>query len=234
MKFKFCLIFAISAAALTFWSCKGGGSGSSAKEVNFDKDASYALGMSIGSSLAMDGIVPNLDEFFKGIKDSVSGKEPRFDQNEAVAKIQSAYDAMMEKKEAEALEKGAEELEKGNAFLAENSKKSGVITTSSGLQYEIITETSGPKPSATDFVQVHYEGRLIDGTVFDSSYQRGTPTEFPLNGVISGWTEGVQLMSVGSKFRFFIPSELGYGSRGGGPIPPNSVLIFEVELINIL
>jgi len=230
MKYKLTLILAVLTTA-AFLSCNGG---SSSKEKNFDKDASYALGMNIGASLAQDGIVPDIDEFIKGVKDSVSGGKTRFDENEAIDKIQSAYYAMMEKKEAEAMEKGAEELEKGNQFLVENRKNPGVITTSSGLQYEVITETSGPKPKASDFVQVHYEGRLIDGTVFDSSYQRGTPAEFPLNGVIAGWTEGVQLMSVGSKFKFYIPSELGYGSRGGGPIPPNSVLIFDVELISIL
>jgi len=230
MKYKLTLILAILTAAALL-GCKGG---SSSKEKNFDKDASYALGMNVGASLAQDGIVPNIDEFIKGVRDSISGGKTRFDENEAIEKIQAAYYAMMEKQEADAMEKGAEELEKGNEFLVENKKKPGVITTSSGLQYEVITETSGQKPKATDYVQVHYEGKLIDGTVFDSSYQRGTPAEFPLNGVIAGWTEGVQLMGEGSKFKFYIPSELGYGSRGGGPIPPNSVLIFDVELIKIL
>jgi FKBP-type peptidyl-prolyl cis-trans isomerase len=233
MKYNLTLVLAIF-IAMAFWGCKGGGFGSSAKEENFDRDASYALGMSIGANLAQDGIVPNMNEFLRGMKDNISGGKTRFDQNEAMEIIQSAYYAMMEKREADAAAKGVEELEKGNEFLVENSKKTGVITTSSGLQYEVITQTSGPKPSSSDFVQVHYEGRLIDGTVFDSSYQRGTPAEFPLNGVIAGWTEGVQLMSVGSKYKFYIPSELGYGSRGGGPIPPNSVLMFEVELIYIL
>jgi len=125
MKYKFCLIFAISAAALIFGGCKGSGFGSAAKEENFDKDASYALGMNIGTNLTQDGIVPNIDEFIKGVKDSISGKKTRFDENEAIEKIQAAYYAMMEKKEAEAAAKGDEELEKGNAFLAENSKKSG-------------------------------------------------------------------------------------------------------------
>jgi len=226
-------ILAVLTAAVIF-SCKGSGSGSSPKKENFDKDASYAIGMSIGSSLVQDGIVPNYNEFLKGIKDMVSGKETRFTEGEAMEKIQAAYFAMMEEREAEELEKGAETLQKGIDFLAENNKKPGIITTDSGLQYEVITGTSSAKPKASDTVRVHYEGRLLDGTVFDSSYENGEPIEFPLNAVISGWTEGLQLMSVGSKYRLFIPSELGYGSRGGGPIPPNSVLIFEVELLEIL
>ena len=228
------LILAVltAAAALAFSGCKG--SGSSSKEANFDKDASYAIGMSIGSSLVQDGIVPDYNEFLKGIKDMASGKETRFTEGEAMEKIQAAYYAMMEKREAEAVIKGAEALQKGIDFLAENTKKKGVITTDSGLQYEVLTGTTGPKPKASDMVRVHYEGKLLDGSTFDSSYTRGEPVEFPLEAVISGWTEGVQLMSKGSKFKFYIPPELGYGERETGPIPPNSVLIFEVELIDIL
>ena len=229
------LILAVLITAQGFWGCKGSGSGGSPLEgENFDKDASYALGMNVGSSLAGDGIIPNLDEFFQGIKDSISGGDTRFNGMEAIEKIQAAYDAMIEKKEAEAVQKGSENMQKGIEFLAENSKKAGVVVTSSGLQYEVITEGNGPKPAATDVVQVHYEGRLIDGTVFDSSYTRGVPVEFPLDRVISGWTEGLQLMGVGSKYKFYIPSELGYGSRGAGSIPPFSPLIFEVELLDIL
>jgi len=121
----------------------------------------------------------------------------------------------------------------GYGFLAENAKKAGVKTTATGLQYEVITEGKGAKPLATSTVKVHYEGKLIDGKVFDSSIQRGEPISFPLNGVIPGWTEGVQLMSVGSKYRFTIPSKLAYGEQGAGPIPPNSVLVFEVELLDV-
>lgn len=123
---------------------------------------------------------------------------------------------------------------KGTAFLAENGKKAGVTTTASGLQYRVITQGTGAKPLATDKVKVHYKGTLIDGSEFDSSYKRGEPIEFPLNGVIKGWTEGVQLMNVGSKFEFFIPSDLAYGDREvGGVIPAGSTLIFEVELLGI-
>jgi FKBP-type peptidyl-prolyl cis-trans isomerase len=227
MKHKLIFVLAFFIMAQVFFGCNKIGSGSPLKGENFDKDASYALGMNIGSSLAMDGIIPNLDEFLKGVRDSISGGTMRFDESEAIMKIQTAYQSMMEKRDAEA-------TEEETAFLAENSKKPGVVITPSGLQYEVITETSGPKPTASDMVRVHYEGRLINGTVFDSSYDRGSPAEFPLGGVIQGWIEGLQLMSVGSKYRFFIPSELGYGSRGAGSIPPYSTLIFEVELLDIL
>jgi FKBP-type peptidyl-prolyl cis-trans isomerase len=203
--------------SLVLWGCKGK-SGSALKE-NFDKDASYALGMNIGSNLAAGGIMPNSKQFLLGMNDVLFGRETRFTEDEAMQIIQTAYTTMTEKK--------------GSDFLAENSKKHGIITTSSGLQYEVIKEGSGAKPSASDVVRVHYEGRLIDGTVFDSSYNR-TPIEFPLNGVIAGWTEGLQLMGIGSKYKLYIPSELGYGDGGAGPIPPNSVLIFEVELLDII
>ena len=232
MKYKLLMILAVSIAAQAFWGCKK--SGSPLEGENFDKDASYAFGMNIGSSLADDGIFPNLDEFFQGIKDGISGGKTRFDENEAIEKIRDAFNALNEEKEAEAMQKESEVIQKGIEFLAENSKKPGVTITSTGLQYEVITETNGAKPSASDVVRVHYEGRLIDGTVFDSSYEWGTPVEFPLNNVIPGWTEGLQLMGVGSKYKFYIPSELAYGSRGAGPIPPFSPIIFDVELLEIV
>lgn len=228
MKSKIVLATAIFLSAFVLWGCKENRSLSSLlKGENFDKDASYALGMSIGESMAADGIVPNIPEFVKGLEDRISGKETRLTQIEAMTAIQTAFQAAMETK-------GAESMKEGTEFLAKNSKKDGVTVTPSGLQYEVITEASGKKPSATSVVRVHYEGTLIDGTVFDSSIERGEPIEFPLDGVIAGWTEGLQLMSIGSKYRLFIPSELGYGAQGGGPIPPHSALIFEVELLDII
>jgi len=230
MKTKFWLIFVIFVVTV-FLGCKGNNSGSSAGEENFGKDASYALGMSVGAGLKdnidADGIVMNIDEFMKGFKDSLMGKETRFDESQAMELINTAFDAIAESRNAEA-------TQTENAFLAENSKKPGVTITPSGLQYEVIRETGGRKPSITDTVQVHYEGRLTDGTVFDSSIDRGLPAEFQLNAVISGWSEGLQLMGVGSKYTFYIPSEQGYGPGGWGPIPPYATLIFDVELLDIL
>ena len=139
------------------------------------------------------------------------------------------------KDEALEEEKGKAVREEGEKFLAENAKKEGVVVLPSGLQYMVLTEGTGKKPSATDNVECHYEGRLIDGTVFDSSYRRGEPATFPLNGVIAGWTEGVQLMGEGAKYRFFIPFDLAYGTRGAGAsIPPYATLVFDVELIKVL
>ena len=236
MKYKFWLILAVLLAAGSL-SCKGSGSGSSREERNFDKDASYALGMNIAVNITNDGIVPDIDEFIRGLRDSISGKKLRLSEDEAIEKIQTAYYAIMEQREAEYMAMmeilGADAKQEGIDFLTENSKKPGVKTTASGLQYEVIKEGNGSRPSASDVVQVHYEGTLINGMVFDSSIARGMPVEFPLDGVIPGWTEGVQLMSVGSKYKFYIPQDLGYGPGGGGSIPPFATLIFEVELLDI-
>ena len=150
--------------------------------------------------------------------------------NQAVQDAQTRIRAQQEQ-QVEAMAEA--NLKSGEAFLAENAKKDGVTVTASGLQYRVITEGAGDAPKATDTVKVHYEGRLISGDVFDSSIARGEPVSFPLNGVIPGWSEGVQLMKVGSKFEFTIPSALAYGPSGTGPIPPNSVLVFDVELLEI-
>ena len=208
-----------------------GFSGCKAKEKSdgsFGKDPSYALGMNIGSSLKADGLYLDWDEFLKGIKNVLYDRETRFTMDEASDKFYAAYSANNEKREAENRQAQAD-------FLEENGKKPGVITTGSGLQYEVITQGYGPQPSAQDVVRVHYKGMLINGTEFDSSYSRGQPIEFPLDGVIPGWTEGLQLMNTGSKYRLVIPSNLGYGPDGMGPrIPPDSTLIFEVELLDIV
>ena len=231
MKYKHWSILAILIAAAVFLGCKNSNSGSSAGEENFDKDASYALGMSEGTGLKGNieayGIVINIDEFMKGYKDSLTGEKTRFDEYQAMEIINAAFNAISESKSTEA-------KQKENAFLAENSKKPGVIITPSGLQYEVISETNRRKPSIDDTVRVHYEGRLIDGTIFDSSREQGSPLEFPLNMVISGWSEGLQLMGIGSKYIFYIPSEQGYGPNGWGPIPAYATLIFDVELLDII
>ncbi|MCL2197180.1 MAG: FKBP-type peptidyl-prolyl cis-trans isomerase [Treponema sp.] len=225
------VIAVTTSIVLLFAGCDGS-SGSSNGGVNFGKDASYALGLNIGTGLkdglAADGVSPNINELLKGMKDGLTGKNPRFDLMEARNIIESTFDAVME-------EKGAKVREEGNTFLAENAGKPGISITPSGLQYEVLSEGTGAKPSAENVVKVHYEGRLIDGTLFDNSYEYQEPVVFPLNGVIPGWTEGLQLMPVGSKYKFYIPSELGYGAYGAGAsIPPNAVLIFTVELLEIV
>ena len=189
---------------------------------------SYALGLLIGHNLQgmnIDGLVTA--EFTRAVEHVLKGEKAEMTEVQAQGMVQ---EYMKEQQELA----GREAREAGEKFLAENAKREGVTTTASGLQYEVLTEASGQKPVATDSVRCHYEGRLIDGTVFDSSYQRGEPTSFPLQGVIKGWTEGLQLMSLGAKFRFFIPYELAYGAQGaGGAIPPYAALVFDVELLGI-
>ncbi len=197
--------------------------------------ASYALGLGIGHQLkGMGGSKLNIYDFAQAIKDVIQGKEPQMSMKEAqiVANtfIQEAEKENQKLKE----EAGAKFKAYGEQYLAENAKKDGVKVTKSGLQYEVLNEGTGKSPKATDNVKCHYEGRLIDGTVFDSSYRRGTPATFPLNGVIAGWTEGLQLMKEGAKYRFHIPYNLAYGANGAGEsIPPYSALVFDVELLGV-
>lgn len=197
---------------------------------------SYSLGIGIGYQLKdMGGNKLVIDDFAQAIKDVIAGKEPKISPSEA-QKIVNAFLAEIEAENTKKAEvAGAEQKKAGEAFLAENAKKEGVKVLPSGLQYTVIKEGTGKKPKATDNVKCHYEGTLIDGTMFDSSIKRGEPAVFPLNGVIAGWTEGLQLMAEGAKYRFFIPYNLGYGARGAGAsIPPFSTLIFDVELIEVM
>ncbi len=190
---------------------------------------SYALGLGIAhqlKSMNVDGF--SIEDFTASIKDVMEGKETQMTSTEAQKMLTDYF----EKKQRE---DSMAAIAEGKAFLMENAKKPGVTTTKSGLQYEILTEGTGRSPKATDRVRCHYEGRLLDGTVFDSSYQRQQHADFGLNQVITGWTEGVQLMKEGAKYRFYIPYMLGYGERGAGSqIPPYSTLIFDVELIKVL
>lgn len=190
---------------------------------------SYALGLGIGQQLKSMGIEDfNVQDFTQSICDVLSGAEPAIPHREAQALLNEYFDQQARKQA-----QGA--IAEGKAFLEANGKQEGVVTTKSGLQYQVLTEGTGRSPKATDKVRCHYEGTLINGTVFDSSYKRGEPADFPLNGVIPGWTEGVQLMKEGAKYRFFIPYLLGYGEHGAGSsIPPYSTLIFDVELIKVL
>ena len=196
---------------------------------------SYALGIGIGSQLAGMGAKElNIDDFAQAIKDVISGSELKVDNAEAQTLVQNFFQEQEAKQQAAAVEAGKVAKAAGEAFLAENGKKDGVVTLPSGLQYQVLKEGNGKKPSATDQVVCHYEGTLIDGTVFDSSYQRNQPATFGLNQVIPGWTEGVQLMQEGAKYRFFIPYNLAYGERGAGAqIPPFAALVFDVELIEV-
>jgi FKBP-type peptidyl-prolyl cis-trans isomerase len=238
MKKKIITILAVFLAVFAFWGCKKDSIGSSDQKETFDRNSSYALGLNIGmglkDSMINDGIYPNLDEFLKGMKDGLAGRKTRYDEFEAREIIETAFQTLQE-------QRFEDNIKQENAFLAENSKNPGVIVTPSGLQYEVLTQTYGPKPSASDTVKVHYEGRLVDGTMFDNSYERHDPVEFPLDMVITGWSEGIQLMSVGSKYKFYIPSEIGYGREGRtNPytgtviIPPYAPLVFTVELIEIV
>ena len=195
---------------------------------------SYALGIGIGRQLSQMGAADlNIDDFAQAIKDVIAG-DLKLGDAEAQQIVQEFFAKQEEKQKAEAAEKGKAAKQDGEKFLAENGKKEGVITTVSGLQYQVLREGNGQSPKATDTVECHYEGTLIDGTKFDSSYDRGQTATFPLNQVIAGWTEGLQLMKEGAKYRFFIPYELGYGERGAGTsIPPFSTLVFDVELVSV-
>lgn len=196
---------------------------------------SYALGLGIGSQLkSMGAETLNIDDFAQAIKDSIAGKE-QLQPAEAQKIVTAFFKEQKEQQRAKAAENGKKAKEAGEKYLAENAAKEGVVITASGLQYKVITEGTGKQPKATDSVKCHYEGFLTDGTVFDSSYQRGEPATFPLGGVIAGWTEGLQLMKEGSKYRFFIPYNLAYGEAGtAGSIPPYAALIFDVELIKVI
>ena len=189
---------------------------------------SYALGLIIGNNLKgmnIEGLITG--EFTRAVEQVLNGEKLEMTEVQAQGLVQEFL-----REQQEAAGKAAREA--GENFLAENAKREGVKVTETGLQYEVLTPALGIKPTPTDTVTCHYEGRLIDGTVFDSSYRRGDPASFPLQGVIRGWTEGLQLMSIGSKFRFFIPFDLAYGAQGaGGSIPPYAALIFDVELIGI-
>ncbi len=197
---------------------------------------SYALGLGIGRQLAQMGAEDlNIDDFSQAIKDILTGKEPQVSDQEAQKLVTTFFEEQEAKQRAAAAEKYKDNKEKGEAWLANKAMEEGVVALPSGLLYQVLNEGSGKKPTAADTVECHYEGHLIDGTVFDSSYKRGESATFPLNGVIAGWTEGVQLMSEGAKYRFFIPYQLAYGERGAGQaIPPFAALVFDVELIKVL
>ena len=198
---------------------------------------SYSLGLGIGQQLMQMGLKDTLviEDFAASITDVLQGNTLKVSHQEGQQIVSKFFADMEAKQKAAAAEAGKAAKQLGEQFLAENAKRDGITTTKSGLQYEVLSEGTGRQPKATDTVRCHYEGRLIDGTVFDSSYKRNAPADFGLQQVIAGWTEGVQLMKEGSKFRFYIPYMLAYGEGGAGAmIPPYSALIFDVELIKVL
>ncbi len=197
---------------------------------------SYALGLGIGRQLQdLCGENINIDDFAQAVRDLITGSKLAIDEIEGQQLVIDFLRRRETEKQAEQAKLGEVAKQAGEKFLAENAKRAGVTVLPSGLQYEVVSEGSGRKPKATDKVKCHYEGTLVDGTVFDSSRRRGEPAVFPLNGVIRGWTEGLQLMQEGAVYRFFIPYNLAYGENGaGGSIPPYAALVFEVELIEVL
>ena len=208
--------------------------GSNADLESFEGRASYAIGVNFGTGIKQDNVPLDMDAFLLGVTDALEERDPRLSDEEVRQAIQELSMRVQEEQQQRLGESSERNLEEGQAYLAENGQRDGVTTTESGLQYEVITQGTGPTPSATDRVTVNYRGTLIDGTEFDSSYERGTPATFPVNRVIGGWTEALQLMPVGSKYRLVIPPDLGYGERGSGAdIGPNATLIFEVELLEI-
>jgi len=197
-----------------------------------DKE-SYSLGYQFGQNLKLQGVDLNADVYTVGLRDSLGGKESQMTSEEIRDTITNLQQRLMATQQKVVKEQAAKNLSESKTFLTENGKKEGIKTLPSGLEYKVVTEGSGKMPKAEDTVTVHYKGTLIDGTEFDSSYKRGQPATFQVKGVIKGWTEALQLMKEGSKWQLFVPPELGYGERSMGPIPPNSTLIFEVELLTI-
>lgn len=194
---------------------------------NKDK-VSYSFGLNVGYTFKKQNIDMNNDAFMAGFRDAMAGKDPALNEQQ-IREVMSAFEKDMDQKQQASGQKNTSEGEK---YLAENKSKPGVKTTASGLQYKVLKDGTGASPKESDTVTVNYRGTLIDGTEFDSSYKRGEPATFPLNRVIKGWTEGLQLMKVGSKYQFVIPPGIAYGERASGQIGPNSTLIFEVELLD--
>ncbi|RRW47799.1 FKBP-type peptidyl-prolyl cis-trans isomerase [Pseudomonas luteola] len=203
-------------------------------ELNLDTHesrVSYGIGRQLGDQLRQNPVPSmSLEAVLAGLSDAYTEQDSRV----SVDDLNDSFKHIRERMQAEAQAKAAAAAETGAAYLLENAKRDGVVLLPSGLQYEVLVEGQGDKPSRQSHVRTHYHGTLIDGSVFDSSYERGQPAEFPVGGVIAGWTEALQLMSVGSKWRLTVPSELAYGAQGVGSIPPHSVLVFDVELLEIL
>ncbi|MCP4204770.1 MAG: FKBP-type peptidyl-prolyl cis-trans isomerase [bacterium] len=222
----FCLL-AVSGAGLAFAQAE--------KPESLEDRASYAIGLNLGRSLVAQGVSVNVDLLSRGVRDAVGGGETLLSDQEMNETMQALQTKVQQEQQAKFAAMAEENRAAGEALLASNAGADNVTTTASGLQYKVLTEGEGGSPAAADQVRVHYEGRLVDGNVFDSSYDRGEPVEFQLGGVIPGWIEALPLMKVGSKWRLWIPSALAYGEQGRPPqIGPNSTLVFDVELLGIV
>jgi FKBP-type peptidyl-prolyl cis-trans isomerase FkpA len=231
---KITLVFFLAAVVVCVCSARGKSDPAPKEEPkstapqSAEAEISYAFGVVLGSDLKQTGLRFDYDALMRGLIASAEGMETNIALQDAISKIQIAYTEVM-------AAKAEENRQQETRFLEENGQKPGVITTASGLQYEVIKEGTGSRPSSSDRILVNYEGALLDGTVFDSSYANGEPLEMTLTNVIPGWAEGVQLMRVGGSYRLFIPSALAYGEQGAGNfIPPNSLLVFKVELLSIV
>jgi FKBP-type peptidyl-prolyl cis-trans isomerase FklB len=230
------LLAAVALVALAFAcvSCGGGEARKTSLDTEIER-ASYAYGMDVASSMERSGLELDVDSFVQGFRDTLTGEDVLLSNQEKMQIMQEYSQKMREQQMAEMEAQGARNLTEGQEFLEQNGARDEVVTTASGLQYEVIEKGVGPKPGPSSTVSVNYTGTLIDGTKFDSSYDRGQPAQFPLNGVIPGWTEALQLMNVGSKYRIYVPPDLAYGERGAPPvIGPNATLIFDIELMEIV
>lgn len=224
-----CLLF------FAYYGCESGGSTTADAKLETNMDSvSYIIGTDMAQSLDNIKGELNVNALINGLQDKLEGKTLKVNEEESRKIMQEFSGKMQKKMEEERKVNATSNTQEGKTFLEENKKKEGVMTTESGLQYIALTKGDGPKPVATDKVKVHYKGTTLDGKEFDSSYKRGEPASFGVTGVIKGWTEALQLMTVGSKYKLFIPPELAYGDRGaGGMIGPNAVLVFEIELLGI-
>lgn len=228
-------LFSAAFGIAAFVGCESGISSDSAELETADQKASYGIGLNIGSQLAETKDRLDRPAFLRGVEDAIQGNESAVPSDELQTVLQAFAEEIQSAAQQDFDRQAAENSVAGNAYLADNGSREGVVTTESGLQYEVLRQGDGPMPGAEDQVRLHYRGTLIDDTEFDSSYERGEPAEFGVGGVIPGFSEALKIMSVGSHFRVVIPSDIGYGPQGtGGPIGPNATLIFEIELLEII
>ncbi len=229
-------LFLAAVAAVTLVACDSASQSNAPVTLDSEEQRiSYGMGAGLGKRAQQDDIAINVDAFAAGMRDALAGNTLQMSQEEIVSEMQAYQQKKMAEQQADFTALAEANLAVGEAFLAENAQQEGVVTLDSGLQYKVIEQGDGKTPKTTDVVEVNYIGTLVDGTVFDNSYERGEPVSFPLDSVIPGWTEALQLMPVGSKWQLVIPANLAYGAggAGGGPIGPNATLLFDVELLDV-